>query len=291
MKVRNMKKKSSGVFLASPALAGFGVFYFIPFLIMVWYSVSFGIGKREFVGLKNYKDLMENEMFLLAVKNTCRFLLVSILVILLLSFTIAYFLKKLAGSGKIFEMIFFYPMVIPIASVVLIVRCLWSETGIVNNLIQWCGGQGVDWMHSSKAFWILCILYWWKYTGYHVLIFFTRLQMIPKAYYENASMDGAGPWAVLRYVVIPEMIPIILFNMLLAVMNAFKCYREAFLIGGNYPDNSIYLLQHFMNNSFESLNYQKISAASVMLMGGILLLILIGYIIYKMVRGGKYGRT
>lgn len=279
-----MKKKEKGFLLALPAMMGFAVFYFAPFLITIWYSVSFGIGKRVFVGIENYKELFENEMFLLAVRNSCRFLIVSVPVILILSFAVAYFLSQMSKKVKIFEIIYFYPMVVPIASVVLIVRFLWNDTGIVNQLIQFIGGQGKDWLHSSSAFWILCILYWWKFTGYHVVIFFARLQMIPKAYYESARLEGAGQWKILRYITIPIMIPVFLFNLLLGVMNAFKCYREAFLLGGNYPDSSIYLLQHFMNNNFASLNYQKISAASVVLMAGILLIVVCGFGICRIVR-------
>ena len=63
-----MKKKKKGFLLAFPAISGFLFFYLIPFLIVLWYSVSFGIGKREFVGLDNYKELFKNTMFLLAVK-------------------------------------------------------------------------------------------------------------------------------------------------------------------------------------------------------------------------------
>ena len=118
-----------------------------------------------------------------------------------------------------------------------------------------------------------------------MVIFFARLQMIPKPYYESARLEGAGQWKILRYITIPSMIPVFLFNLLLGVMNAFKCYREAFLLGGNYPDSSIYLLQHFMNNNFASLNYQKISAASVVLMAGIFLIVVCGFGIYRIVRG------
>ena len=107
----------------------------------------------------------------------------------------------------------------------------------------------------------------------------------------SARLDGAGTRKILRYVTLPLMAPVFLFNLLLAVMNAFKCYREAFLLGGNYPHDSIYLLQHFMNNSFESLNYQKISTASVTLMAGILLLVLAGGLLYILTRRGKHGRT
>ena len=73
-----MRKRNNGFLLAFPALAGFLVFYFVPFLITVWYSVSFGIGKREFVGLDNFKSLFENEMFLLAVKNTIQYMAVTV---------------------------------------------------------------------------------------------------------------------------------------------------------------------------------------------------------------------
>ena len=64
-----MKKKKKGFLLAFPAISGFLFFYLIPFLIVLWYSVSFGIGKREFVGLDNYKELFKNTMFLLAIKT------------------------------------------------------------------------------------------------------------------------------------------------------------------------------------------------------------------------------
>lgn len=108
-------------------------------------------------------------------------------------------------------------------------------------------------------------LFLWKNTGYHVLIFFSGLQMIPKEYYENAKLDGAGAFRCFRSITFPLMLPILGFNFLLAMMNSFKCFREAFLIGGTHPHESIYLLQHFMNNNFENLNYQRISVASVLM--------------------------
>lgn len=291
MKRKTWEKRYAGLLPAAPALAGFAVFYFVPFLIMVWYSLSFGMGKRTFVGLANFRELFENEMFLLAVRNTCRFLAVGVSVILVLSFLLAWLLSRLVRGEHTFKMIYLYPMVVPIASVVLIVQFLWGDTGIANRVLELMGKESADWLHSSRTFWVLCILYWWKFTGYHVLIFFARLQMLPKEYFESARLDGAGTGKILRYVTLPLMAPVFLFNLLLAVMNAFKCYREAFLLGGNYPHDSIYLLQHFMNNSFESLNYQKISAASVTLMAGILLLVLAGGLLYTLTRRGKHGRT
>ena len=137
---------------------------------------------------------------------------------------------------------------------------------------------------------MLCILYCWRFTGYYVLIYFARLQMIPKEYYEYAMLFGAGKFQSFRHITWPMLIPTFLFTIVLSVMNAFKCYREAFLLGGNYPDDSIYLLQHFMNNNFQNLNYQKISAAAVSIVAALLLAAGVVYVLYLIMRRGKkYG--
>lgn len=282
-----MRKRNSGFLLAFPALAGFLVFYFVPFLITIWYSVSFGIGKREFVGLDNFRDLFANEMFLLAVKNTLRYMIVTVPVTLLGAMILAAVLQNAVKGVRFFQLSFLYPMILPIASVVLGVQFLWGEAGIWNKVVELLGGEARNWMDSPAAFWVLCILYCWRFTGYYVLIYFARLQMIPKEYYEYATLFGAGKLQSFRHVTWPMLIPTFIFTIILSVMNAFKCYREAFLLGGNYPDDSIYLLQHFMNNNFQNLNYQKISSAAVSIVAALLLAAGIGLVLYLIVRRGK----
>lgn len=255
--------RKTGRMLALPAIAGFVVFYAVPMLITIWYSVSFGMGQRVFVGLDNYRDLFGNDMFRLAVKNTLRFLLVSVPVILLSSFFLSVVLQDYSKRTRILRLAYFYPMIVPAASVILGVQILWGEAGVLNIVNKIMGYAAQDWLHSPMAFWVLCILYWWKYLGFHILIFYTRLLLIPKNYYDNANLFGAGKWESFRYITLPLMLPVLGLNTLLAVMNSFKCYKEAIVLGGNYPHQSIYMLQHFMNNNFQNLNYQKISAASV----------------------------
>ena len=285
-----MRKRNNGFLLAFPALAGFLVFYFVPFLITVWYSVSFGIGKREFVGLDNFKSLFENEMFLLAVKNTIQYMAVTVPVTLVGAMFLSILLQNAVKGVRFFQLSFLYPMILPIASVVLGVQFLWGESGIWNRVLELIGGEPKDWLNTSAAFWVLCILYCWRFTGYYVLIYFARLQMIPREYYEYATMFGAGKWQSFWHITWPMLIATFGFTIVLSVMNGFKCYREAFLLGGNYPDDSIYLLQHFMNNNFQNLNYQKISAAAVSIVAALLVPAVVGYVLYLIVRRGKkYG--
>lgn len=272
MKCWQKNKKLTGYGLALPMVVGFTMFYVIPVFVMCWYSVSWGIGKREFVGLENFVDLFRNEMFLLAAKNTFRFLCVGVPCILILSLVVALMLQKVVKISSRLRTIYFYPLLIPIASLVMFVQNIFGE----------------DMIESEQAFWILCLIYVWKFFGYHVLIMYARLQMIPKDYYDNARLYGAGTWERFHFITMPLLMPVFLFNVVLAVMNAFKCYREAFLLGGNYPDESVYLLQHFINNSFQNLNYQKISTTSVSLLVVILICVGICYMIYRLGRRRQY---
>lgn len=279
-----MKRKNNGLLLALPALAGFMGFYFIPFLITVWYSLSFGIGRREFVGLDNFRELFQNEMFRLAIWNTCKYILVTIPVTLGIAIFLAVLLQTTIRGVKFFQLSFLYPLILPIASVVLAIQFLWGDNGIWNRLLEMLGKNRVEWLDSSWVFWILCLLYVWRFTGYYILIYLARIQMIPKEYYEYASLFGASKGAKFRYITWPILFPTFLFTIVLAVMNAFKCYREAFLLGGNYPNESIYLLQHFMNNNFQNMNYQKISAAAVSIVVGLLIVIALCYAGYAWIR-------
>ena len=124
-----MKKKKKGFLLAFPAISGFLFFYLIPFLIVLWYSVSFGIGKREFVGLDNYKELFKNTMFLLAVKNTCKYMLVTIPVTLGTALCISVILQQITKGQKIFRLSFLYPIIMPIASIVLVIQFFFKNNG------------------------------------------------------------------------------------------------------------------------------------------------------------------
>lgn len=127
-----MKKKKKGFLLAFPAISGFLFFYLIPFLIVLWYSVSFGIGKREFVGLDNYKELFKNTMFLLAVKNTCKYMLVTIPVTLGTALCISVILQQITKGQKIFRLSFLYPIIMPIASIVLVIQFFFNNLQNLN---------------------------------------------------------------------------------------------------------------------------------------------------------------
>ena len=255
--MKRMEKK--GVCLAAPAVLGFLIFYVLPMGVTLWQSVSYG---GIFVGLENYRITFENHMFRLAVGNTLRFLGVALPLILVIALGLALLLAEKFPGNRFFRLILLYPMLVPVAATVMVVQIFLGTRGVLNTfLIQW-GFSRQDWIYSSWAFLILVLLYLWKNTGYAVILLLAGLAMIPKEYMEMARMDGAGRWKCLYYIRLPLLGPMILFTALISLLNAFKCFREAILIGGNYPHESIYMLQHYMTNNFNNMNYMEISVAS-----------------------------
>lgn len=95
-----------------------------------------------------------------------------------------------------------------------------------------------------------------------MIIFLGGLNTIPKSVYESAMLDGAGRWASFRKITMPMLFPTTFFVIIMSIINSFKIFKEAYLLGGAYPPETAYLLQHYMNNQFERLNYTRLTTAA-----------------------------
>ena len=261
-----MKRTWKGYLLVGPLLAGFLLFYVFPFGQVVWDSLSQGTGKSQlFVGLENYTRMFQNQMFLAAFGNTLRFLGIGLPVLLLLAYALALFLKGWAQRFQVLRAVFLLPYVMPVAGTVLLIDLLFAERGLVNQLLLALGLPLADWLQSPAAFWVMLLLYLWKSAGYAVVLLLSGLLTIPAEHYQVAQVEGASAAQAFRFVTMPQMWYALFLALVFSLINAFQCFREMFLVGGEHPHESVYMLQHFLNNSFESLNYQRLSVASVLL--------------------------
>ena len=162
-----MKRAWKGYALILPMLAGFLLFYVIPFGQVVWDSLSQGTGKSQlFVGLENYSRMFQNNMFLTAFGNTLKFLGIGLPLILILAYALALFLKSQSRRFPLLRPVFLLPYVMPVAGTVLLVDLLFSERGLTNRLLMALGLPLGDWLQSQTAFWVMLLLYLWKSTGY-----------------------------------------------------------------------------------------------------------------------------
>lgn len=265
-------RNKRGVLFLIPSLLGTGGFVLIPFLDVVRRSFLQAAGDG-FVGLSNYRTVLSNEAFRLAAGNTIRFIVVCLPLLLLLSLFLAVLVRKTVRFQRWVKTGFLLPMAIPAASVVIFFQMVFDEEGWLGQLVGLFGITGRDWLGEDSAFWVLVGCYIWKNLGYDMILWLAGLGAVPEEQYEAARVQGAGEWACFRYITLPQLKETVFVTGLLSFVNTFRVFREAYLLVGDYPHESIYMLQHLFNNWFVNLDIQKMTAAAVMLVilsGGIL---------------------
>jgi len=174
---------------------------------------------------------------------------------------------------------------VPVASVVLIWQVLFHYNGAANEFLSLFGMQALDWLKSDHAQIVVILLFLWKNLGYNMILFMASLSNIPHDLLEVADIEGASPWYKFTRIKLRYLSPTILFVAILSLINSFKVFREIYLLTGSYPYESLYTLQHFMNNTFHALNYQKLSAAAVLM--AIVMVVIIAILFIAEDRFGK----
>ena len=259
------KRKHLGWLLALPALLALGAGYLVP-LALAFYKSLFAGMSTNFVGLGNYTDLFTNYAFGLAVKNLLRLWCIAIPLNWVLGVLLAVFCVEAAGPRL--RLAFFFPGILPAACVVMM-----ATEGA--SLLGWES----SWTYEgrSAAVWLGIVL--WKTLGYTVLICAAFLESIPGEILDAAKLDGAGFWQCLFRVRLPLIRQGMVLSTVLVIFNGYRCFREAYLIGGEHPHEQLYSLQHFLQNNFSNMNYARLEAASIVVVlavfaAGILLLAL-----------------
>ena len=272
----------AGLAFAAIPLIGFAAFYFIPFGITITRTFTAGLGSNAFVGFHNYESVMYSEAFRLAAFNTFRFIGIGVPLLMALALVIALMLNARLKGKDVFRAAYVVPLIIPTASVILVFQIFFETGGVVNYFRDLLGLGTINFLQSGNIFWILILLYLWKNIGFAIIITLTGLTQIPVDYYDAARVDGAGGFAVLWKITLPLMAPTFFFLMVISIVGSFKSFREAFVLGGNYPHESIYLLQHFMNNNFARINYTRLSVAAVLTF-----LVIFAFVLFMYLRRGR----
>lgn len=262
------RSKWTGLSFLLPGFCGVAVFSLLPFMDVIRSSFVQVVSGR-FCGLENYRIVLHNRAFLLAVKNTLRFLLVCLPLLLGISLVLAFLLHawQMAFHQKLrlLKAVYLVPMAIPAASLVLLWKLMFDKHGFVNGILHLCGIHAVDWMNTGAAFFVLVFSYIWKNLGYTMVLWLAGLSSISPDLYEAAEMDGAGRMTQFFKITLPLIRPLIFTIVVLSFLNSFKVFREAYLVAGNYPQEDMYLLQHLFNNWFTDLSVDKMAAGSVLL--------------------------
>jgi len=221
-----------------------------------------GTIENRFVWFENYQRVWENEVFRLGLKNSLELSLLSAPLIFLFAFILAVMLRALREKSLGFRNLLLMPYLVPSSALLIIWMILFDFGGPINCIVEAMGGQRVLWLETGALRVPVVLLYIWKNVGFSVVIFSAALSSVPDELYEFARLEGASVIQQETKITLPLILPTAFLVFVLAWVNAFKIFKEVYFIGGAYPRDEVYTLQHYMNNQFAKLDYQLVTTAA-----------------------------
>lgn len=244
--------KNGNAFLVLPVLM-ISIMVFIPMILALITSFQSGPPvNMSFNGLGNYQRMLNDATFKKAFFNTFLYLLVQVPIMLFLALFVSNLLndKKLKMKG-FFRTAIFLPCITSMVSYSLIMKSLFSQSGLVNNFLMTIGliDMPIGWLtHTVWAKVLIIISITWRWTGYNMIFFLSGMQNIDPAIYEAAEIDGASKWQQLIKVTIPNLKPIILFTSITSTIGTLQLFDEVQNITGGGPANATTTLSQYIYN-------------------------------------------
>jgi multiple sugar transport system permease protein len=276
------KKYDSGILFLLASFGGVLLFYLWPFMVSLWFAFTDSPVRGNFAGIDNFTELLHNKAYLLGLKNTLAFIGMSVPLGMFLSLIVAILIRRSGRQKELFVLLFLIPLVIPSGSTIFFWQALFLDDGYLNGMLVTVGFDKIRWLDTSAVRYVILLIFLWKNLGYNMVLFLAGLHNIPREQYEAASVDGSGVVFTFLQITLPGLAPTMVLAAIMSVINSFKVFKEIYLITGSYPHESIYMLQHFMNNMFYTLNYQKLSAATCIL---VLMIAMVVLLLLRLERG------
>ena len=272
---KNVKEGIAGYLFLLPWLVGFFGLTLIPMIASLYFSFTQYdmLTPAIPVGLKNYESLFADGRFINSLKVTFKYVIVSVPLQLAFALLVALMLKKNRRGVKVYRAMYYLPSLFGGSVAVSILwRQLFNKEGVFNQILAVFGIEGKNWIATpSSALNTLIVLAVWQF-GASMVIFLASLKQIPEDYYEAATLDGAGKIAQVFRITLPLLTPMVFFNIVMQVINAFQSFNSAYIIsngsGGPLDSTLFYSLYLYI----KAFNHFQMGYASAM--AWILLLII-----------------
>lgn len=264
---KNVKDAIAGYSFLLPWLLGFFGLTLVPMAASLYFSFT----KYDMLtpavpnGLGNYTSLFADERFINSIKVTFRYVLISVPLQLIFALLIALMLKRNRRGVKVYRAMYYLPSLFGGSVAVSILwRQLFNKEGVFNQFLSLFGIQGKNWIATpSSALNTLIVLAVWQF-GASMVIFLSSLKQIPEDYYEAATLDGAGKTAQFFRITLPLLTPMVFFNIVMQVINAFQSFNSAYIIsngsGGPLDSTLFYSLYLYI----KAFNHFQMGYASAM---------------------------
>jgi len=255
------------LFIAVP-LVSILVFILIPMVVsFLWSFTDYnGVKTPNFVGLQNYIDLFQNEVFLMALKNTTIFTFFGMLIGPSLGLLVAILLNQKVKLQSLFRTVYFLPVMTSMVVVSTVWIMLYNQNGLFNSVLTTLGLARVGWLSDPNvALFSIIIASIWQGFGFEMVIFLAALQSIPKEQYEAATMDGANSFQQFLYVTIPFLRPVIVYVYIIGIIGSFQTFDQIYVMTSGGPFNHSTTLVFYLFQRFQDLRLGYSSAVAYVL--------------------------
>ncbi|MGV6831836.1 MAG: carbohydrate ABC transporter permease [bacterium] len=258
------------LFLAFPLLL-LSVFVFFPILfafVVSFYDWNLLIPDKPFVGLANYIELFQDEVFVKAVKNTIIYTIGVVPTQTFLSLFLAFIMNQKLRGRAFFRTAFYIPAITSSVVTSIIFVWIYSKPGLLNYLLNSIGvDSNIDWLtNPTTVLPAIMMLNVWTTSGYFMVSFLAGLQNIPASLYEAAKIDGASQWTQFWKITVPMVRPVTYFVVVMSLIGCFQVFDQIFVMSSGGPDNASTTMSYFVyQNSFKYFRFGFGAASAVVL--------------------------
>lgn len=243
-----------------------GVFVIYPIFQSLWMSLHewrIGAAEQRWVGLGNYTRLLADPQFANALTVTLGFTVVSVAVLLVLGFALAYWLQRTTTVSKVLRSAYFFPTIVALATIGLVWRFMLDpDIGLVGGVTERLGLEPVAWLRDTTlALPTVIMVGIWKTLGFTMILMLAGLQGVPEQLYEAARLDGAGTFKTIRYVTLPAIRPTFLFAAVILTIQSLQMFDLIFAMTAGGPLFTTETLVTFMyRQAFTNFDFGYASA-------------------------------
>lgn len=248
---RDRRELLLAVALLSPNLLLLAIFTFWPLIYNTYLSFvrwDFINPRRTWVGLDNYVNLLQDDVFHQVILNTFVFTGGSVGITLLLGLGLALLLNQPLRWRNTTRAVVFAPFVLSGAAIAVVWIYIFDPRfGLLQVMLSWFGLNSPAWLTDPDwSMAAVIIVYSWKNIGYAVVIYLAGLQAIDRTLYEAAVVDGAGPWARFQHVTLPGLSPITFFLIVTSILACFQAFDIISVMTGGGPVNATNTLVYYL---------------------------------------------
>ena len=275
MKIRLRKASRNllvGLLFISPWIVGFFLFLVYPVIsnFRLGMSEYSGFGEPEWIGLRNYQELLGDSLFWTSIYNTLYYVVLAVPLGVVVAIALALAMNQRVREVNFYRALLYIPSIAPaFALSMMFIWILNPRYGLFNHLLSFLHIPAINWLGDVRWSKLAIVLVAQFGAGQIGLIFLAALRAIPSHLYDAAALDGAGPWRKFWNITLPLLTPTILYDLIIGIGLGLQVFVPAYIMTGGGPLNStMFTALYIYKNAFE---YSRVGFASAI--SGILFLI------------------